>query len=111
MATKAGVGQNRRQGDYQGCEEDERRDGARCRLDWPPRCVEADGRRGNADDKRGEPPGADDAPLQARRYLGFIDVIEFQDSIQLKKSRSTILEGNGGQPRPIGFIVEAASLR
>ena len=85
MTIEAGVGQNRRQRDYQGCEEDKRCDGARCRLDWPPRCVEADGRRGNADDKRGEPPGADDTRLQARRYLRFVDVLEFQDSLSSSK--------------------------
>lgn len=90
MATEAGIGQNRRQGDYQGCQEDQRRNGARCRLDWSPRGVEADGRRGDPDDKRGEPPGADDAPLQAGRYRRFIAVIELQEFSSAKKGRCTI---------------------
>jgi hypothetical protein len=90
LATQTGVGQNGRQRDYQGCEEDERRNGSRCRLDRPPRRIEANGRRGNADDKSGKPPRADDPRLQARRYFGFVDMLEFQDCLSSSKSRCAI---------------------
>jgi hypothetical protein len=105
VARKARVGQNGRQGNYQGCEEDERRDGARCRLDWPPRCVETDGRRGNSDDERGEPPRPDDARLQARRYRRLIDAVEFQDSLQLQeKAAARSQKVTEGSYRTLGSL-------
>lgn len=88
VASKAGVGQNRRQDDHQSGEEDERRDGSRDRLYRSPSSVKADSRRGDSDDKRGEPPRPDDARFQVRRGRSLIEAVEFH----------RVLSGAGQKP-------------